>query len=134
MSQRAIGNVVGVLLIVLGIYQHFSGSVVVPIPSPIPSPKPGSWVVLVEETEDRTSDVAKLMADGAWMASLESRQLKFRLYDDDQPEAASYVPIANRTGLPAVVVVAPDGAVLGSFKLPADRPELDRLIKEATGL
>lgn len=134
MSQRAIGNVVGVLLIVLGLYQHFSGSIVVPIPSPIPSPKPGSWVVLVEETQERSSDTAKLLSDGQWMESLKARQLKFRAYDDDQPESATYVPIANAAGLPAVVVVSPEGVVLASFKLPSDRAELDRRIKEATGL
>lgn len=134
MSQRVIGNVVGVLLIVLGLYQHFSGSIVVPIPTPIPSPKPGSWVVLVEETAERTSDVAKFMADGAWFESLKTRQLKFRAYDDDQPEAASYVPLSEAAGIPAVVIVSPEGQVLASFAFPAERDVLDRRIKEATGL
>ena len=132
--MRSVANTIAVLMILLVASRMLSERGIDVLPTPIPSPKPGSWVVLVEETAERTSDVAKFMADGAWFESLKSRQLKFRAYDDDQPEAASYVPVAEAAGIPAVVVVSPEGKVLSSFAFPAEREALDRRIKEATGL
>ena len=132
--MRAAANTIAVLLILIVIGRVLSERGIDVLPTPTPSPKPGSWVVLVEETAERTSDVTKFMADGAWFETLKSRQLKFRAYDDDQPEAASYVPVAEAAGIPAVVVVSPEGKVLSSFAFPAEREVLDRRIKEATGL
>lgn len=132
--MKTLSNVVAVLCLFVVLSRVLSNGGIDILPTPIPSPKPGSWVVLVEETQDRNNDTAKLLADSQWMEALKARQLKFRAYDDDQPEAASYLPTANTVGLPAVIVVAPDGKVLGSFKLPSDRAELDRRIKEAAGL
>lgn len=132
--MRAAANTIAVLLILIVIGRVLSERGIDVLPTPIPSPKPGSWVVLVEETAERTSDVAKFMADGAWLESLKARQLKFRAYDDDQPEAATYVPVAKAAGIPAVVIASPEGKVLSSFAFPAGRDVLDRRIKEATGL
>ena len=135
MNRQTIANIVALALVAIAILRATGGGGVLPIPIPVPpSPKPGSWVVLIEETEDRTDEIAKLINDQRWLDSLTAKQLKFRSYDDDQPEARSYAQAIQSLGVPAVVIVSPAGDVLGKFKFPAKREDLDRLIKEATGL
>ena len=115
-----------------------------PIPKPIPpfvEPKvdpaktEGSWVVVVEQTEQRTPEVAKLLRDLPWWQSLEARGLKWRHYDYDAADAVGYRKLADDVGLPAVAIVGGagelSGKVLAKFKLPT-KDALDAKIKEAT--
>lgn len=135
MSRQAIANIASIVLLVLVVLRATGGGGVLPIPIPVPpSPKPGSWIVLIEETSERDDSVSRLLSDKAWFDALKAKQLNFRAYDDDQPEAASYLPHAESAGQPAIVVVDPGGELLGAFKLPEDRASLDAKVKEATGL
>lgn len=101
-----------------------------------PAKTEGSWVVVVEETEQRTPAIAKVLGDTNWWRSLEQRELKWRHYDEDAVEAKPYQAIAGEVGLPAVIVIGGQGElsgkVLAKFRL-ATRDELDAKIKEATG-
>lgn len=133
MSRRAIANIAAVLLLALLAWRQFGGALpdVLPIPIVV-DPKPGSWVVILEESEDRTPEVAKLIADATWLDGIKARQAKFRVYDDDQPEAASYVRAAGDKR-PAVLIVAPDGTLLGQSDV-VTRQSISDLLKAEAGL
>lgn len=133
MSRRAIANAAAVLLLVILAWRAFGGSLPIPDIAPRPvNPRPGSWVVIVEESEERSPEVAKLIADATWLDGIRARQAKFRVYDDDQAEAASFVRAAGATR-PAVLIVAPDGTLLG-VSGDVTRPAIDALLKSKAGL
>jgi hypothetical protein len=73
----------------------------------------GSWVLIVEETADRSKFpwLATVIADVAFWDSLTAQGINWRLYDDDSPDAAAYAPDALAAGLPALLVVSPAGRV-----------------------
>jgi len=96
----------------------------------------GSWVIIIEQTEDRTPEVAALMRDLPYWKSLSGRGLKWRHYDYDSEDAKPYRPLADEVGMPAVAIVGGQGElagdVLAKFPMQA-KDELDAKIKEATG-
>lgn len=96
----------------------------------------GSWVIVVEQTEARTPEVATLMRDLPYWQSLEKRGLKWRPYDYDSDDSKPYRAIADSVGLPAVIVLGGQGELAGKtlakFPLPA-KDALDAKIKEVTG-
>jgi hypothetical protein len=99
-----------------------------------PADTEGSWVVVVEQTEQRTLEQAKLLRDTQYWQSLETRGLNWRHYDYDSADAKAYRAQADAVGMPAVVIVLGKGdvgKVLAKFPLPA-KDELDAKIKEAT--
>jgi len=79
-------------------------------PEPKPQPKPviditkteGAWIVVVEQTEKRTLEQAKLMRDLPFWKSLESRGLKWRHYDYDADDAVEFRKLSDDVGLPLV--------------------------------
>ena len=101
-----------------------------------PAATEGSWVVVVEQTEQRTVEQARLMRDTLYWDSLKLRGLKYRHYDYDAEDASNYRKLADSVGLPAVAIVGGKGdlvgKVLGKFKL-GDKLELDKKVKEFTG-
>ncbi|HAN97006.1 MAG TPA: hypothetical protein DCQ98_06030 [Planctomycetaceae bacterium] len=130
-SRIALNVAALVLLVVLGL-RSFGGSVL-PLPLPIAvTPKPGSWVLVIEESAERTTEVAKLVADQAWLDALKARQAKWRILDDDQPEAAPYVAAVGPTR-PTVLILGPDGAVLATSDQ-VSRNSIDQLLKDKAGL
>ena len=113
----------------------------IPIPTPIdnkvdPVKTEGSWVILIEETEDRNVDTAKVIGDLAYWRSLNDRGLNWRHYDDDASEAKPFLKLAESVGYPAVLIIgAKDslaGKLLGREKL-TTKESLDALVKKATG-
>lgn len=107
-----------------------------PTPEPEPQPDvdvPGAWVVFVEESSERTVDMAKILGDAAYWQTYVTRDLKWRVYDDDSPNAVSYLGIANSVGIPAMIVLSPDGKVLSKSKVPASTSAIDTIVKEVTG-
>ena len=132
MSKRAIANVAAIVLLLLLAVRQFGGSLPDILPVPIAISKPGSWVVIVEESEDRLPEVAKILADASWLASLTARQAKFRVYDDDTQSAQPYVQAAGATR-PAVLIIAPDGSLLG-VSGDVTRPAIDAFLREKAGL
>ena len=109
-------------------------------PAPVvdPADTEGSWVVVIEQTEQRTPEQATLMRNTPYWDSLKARGLNWRHYDYDSDDAKDYRETAKEVGMPAVAIVQgranKDGEhkLLAKFKLPA-QAELDAKIKEATG-
>lgn len=114
-----------------------------PQPEPTPTPIPiditkteGAWILIIEQTENRSIETAKLIRDIPYWQSVQARGLNPRPYDYDAPEVAPYRATADAIGLPAVIIIGGKGElsghVLSKFPLPA-KAELDAKIKEVTG-
>lgn len=126
------------ILIALGLVLAFA-----PVPSVLPLPifddadptkTEGSWVVVIEETEDRTPEVAKVLTNDKFWAGLESRGLRYRIMDVSTDEARPYRALSDKLGIPCVLVIAvPDGTVLAEEKLPGTLDGLDAIVSKATG-
>jgi hypothetical protein len=129
-NAPAILMLVGGLLLAIA---PWVGSLPINLDPIIPVDIPGSWVVVVEETSERSPAVARVQADSAYWDSLEGRGLKWRFYDVDSPDAASYVKPAKEAGIPALVVVAPEGRLLAAKPIPATTEGIDAIVKEVTG-
>lgn len=96
----------------------------------------GSWVVIVEQTEDRSLQTAELMRDLPYWQSLKARGLKYRHYDYDSDNAAPYRAKADSIGMPAGLILGGQGELEGKLlaEFPVtDKPTLDAKIKEVTG-
>lgn len=96
-----------------------------PLPTPTPTPSPigdVDWVVVVEESADRTTDIAVLFADPFW------RTIKSRWYDDDSPDAASYVQATEGQPRPTILLLDKSGRKLFAGPLPKTVPEIQTLI------
>lgn len=104
----------------------------IPIVNPIYD---DAWVVFIEETQERDKhpEMSILFQDWVWRQSLEERQIKFRFYDDDQPEAAGYKRYAPN--LPAVVFIRPNGDVVKIAIVPKDdtKKQVEKMIAEVIG-
>ena len=101
-----------------------------------PADTEGSWVVVVEQTEKRTLEQAKLMRDTPYWDALKARGLKYRHYDYDSDDSASYRKLADSVGMPAVAIVGGSGKLVGKVlsKFPlSSKADLEAKIKEVTG-
>ena len=102
-----------------------------------PKPKQAvAWVVVVEETSQRTADTAKVLGDLAYWQSLLKRTpaVEWRFYDKDSADAKlrNFDVFGAEIGLPAVLFLAADGKKIGGFKLPKTTAEIDAKLKEYT--
>jgi hypothetical protein len=93
----------------------------------------GAWVLIIEETADRSPVVARLLADQEYWKSLESRGLRWRPYDVDSPDAEAYRGKATEVGLPALLIVAKDGTPLLAKPAPATTQGVDADVRRYTG-
>lgn len=93
-------------------------------------PVDGAWVVVIEETSERSPAVARVAADGSFWRDLEKRGVNWRFYDVDAPNAKSYIEPAKRAGIPAVLILDQDGKILRAATLPATTDGIDALVKE----
>jgi hypothetical protein len=123
-------------LIVGGLLILFGGKIQFPdwLPTPVPTPvvlDEGAWIIVVEETAQRSPEVAKVFAAADFWDGLKARGLNWRAYDDDAPEAAKYVEkVKDR---PGVLITDKAGKVVRAGPLPTPIEKLDSLVKEATG-
>lgn len=81
---------------------------------PVVSLEKGSWVLIVEETEDRAKLfpwMATVQADGYFWNGLKSQGINWQFYDVDSDSILAYKPDALAAGLPALLVVSPAGRV-----------------------
>jgi hypothetical protein len=92
---------------------------------------PSAWFVILEESDDRDLDLAVLLQNKPWRDSLVERQVNFRVYDDDQPEAASYAKAIDER--PAYLFVSLTGKVLKKGIAPKTAKQADALIAEVIG-
>jgi len=94
---------------------------------------PDAWLVLIEESSQRTKEVALLAQDLTWRRSLDEREIKFRIYDIDQPEAESYKKM--NMPVPSYVFIRPSGDVVAIGEVPKTdtKKNIEKLIAEVTG-
>lgn len=130
---------IALVVAVAGCFLPSTQSCSVPFPVPPfvepvvdPAKTEGSWVIVIEETSDRTPERAKLLNANLWR-ELESRGLKYRHYDQDAPDAAAYKVMVDEFGVPLLLIIDAKGKVLAEQKLPSSIEALDAAIKEATG-
>lgn len=121
----AILMIVGGLLLLLGPLLPLSGLT--------PVDAEGAWVLIIEETSERSPVVARLTGDQEYWQSLESRGLHWRFYDVDSENAASYRDKAKEVGLPALIIVDKDGNPIHARPAPATIPGVDADVRRYTG-
>ena len=121
---------VAVLAVVLGVRV---GGCDLPDILPIPSPivvEGEVWVVVVHETESPLDGLANLKRSFDWMGGLSAREAKFRAYDDDQPEAKSYVDALGQ-GNSGILLITDSGKVVGQRLVESVSPALiDEMLAE----
>lgn len=122
----------------IGLASGLEGCDSLPLPLPIdnevdPAKTEGSWVIVLEETSERTPAIAKVLTNEAFWSGLVDRGLKRRLLDKDNPDASPYRSIADKHGLPCLILLAPDGTPLHSGPLPETREAMEAIVKEKTG-
>lgn len=93
---------------------------------------PSAWFVILEESEQRDIDIAILLQNKPWRDSLAERKINFRVFDDDQPEAASYAKVIEER--PAYLFISLTGKVLKKGTAPKSVKQADALIGEVMGL
>ncbi len=132
-----IGPLLMILGGIIGIASQSSGGWTLPIPiidnTVDPAKTVGSWVVVVEETSERTPAISKVLTNEPWWSGLAGRGLKKRLLDKGSPDAKPYAAMVEKHGLPVYMVLNPTGTVLAEGKLPATLDELNTAVKKATG-
>ena len=106
---------------------------VLPIPGPVVV-EGKLWLIIVEETEDRDPSLAALLRDTAWKTRLSEREIAYRVYDDDQPEAIEkgYSAIAAQLGKPALILMKQGGEKVKVAPLPkpATPEAIDAILAE----
>ncbi len=98
-----------------------------------PAPKqPVAWVVVVEESGERTADAAKVLGDLAYWQGLKAKGIDWRFYDKDSADAKrrNLDAFAAEVGMPAVLFLAADGKKVNGFKLPKAVGDIDAKLKE----
>jgi len=109
-----------------------------PEPEPKPQPKPddnplksAAWLIVVEETAQRTPETAKVLGDLNYWEGLETKGFKRKFYDKDSAEAKAknYPAMVAGTDLPALLVLDASGKKLTAVKLPKSTAEIDSLLK-----
>jgi hypothetical protein len=121
-----------IALLLLSLFVGFGGVDGCNLPLPIvKADYSGAWVVVIEETEDRTPEMSKIMVSDFW-SGLKDRELNYAPYDDDSDEAKPYLKHAKT--IPWLLILRrEDGHVLRSQEMPKTVDELDRVVKGATG-
>lgn len=112
-----------------------------PSPSPLPTPDPivtypGSWILVIRQTEKLDADWAIMKGDAKYWSELESRGLHWRYYDDEDDDAKRYVErlTTMRVPIPALVIISNNGTLLLAQPCPSTVDQLDALVKKSTGL
>jgi len=106
-----------------------------PAPPPVPTQKM-AWAVVIEQAEQRTYQQAAVLNDAAMWDRLRAKGHKWRIYDADNPPAASkgFVAAAKAVGMPALLIVSDAGKLIEVMKMPETTAEFEAAMKKATGL
>ena len=99
-----------------------------PSPGPIPQPPPivvaDATLIVLEETADRTPEIAAVLGDITFWSGLGT---KWRFIDDDSPEAAAYLSLVNDR--PGLIVFDKAGKRVWGGPLPRSTDEIRKLVK-----
>lgn len=85
------------------------------------------WIVFLEESESRSLETAKILADVAFLKSLTDAGHKWRVYDEDHADAKSFSALT--THRPALIVTTFSGEVVHTVPLPKTAAEITELLK-----
>lgn len=99
-------------------------------PNPTPDPDPpgpapvvvGDWYIVIEESADRTPGTAEALR------VIQTSGKRFRVYDDDSPDAAGYVAAVDGVGRPTLLILDETGKKLDARPLPQSAAEMQALI------
>jgi hypothetical protein len=127
-----IGGVLGLLSTVDG-FSDFRLPIPVVDDRVDPATTDGAWVIVVEETSQRTPAIARVLTNESFWSGLKARGLKRRLLDIDNPDAAPYKSKADQHGLPCLLILKASGDVLFEGPLPESHDSLEQAVKESTG-
>lgn len=129
----------GLVMIALAVLMLLSGKGIIdfdfgdvlPIPTPTPVVEGRVWLVVVEEKGNRVEGLAEIERDKGWRDQLESKQVEYRSYDDDQQAAGPYVEALSGM-VPGIVLLGPDGKVLATeaMQRPVTHAFFDGLLEE----
>lgn len=112
-ESRKVVGVLGIVCVAAAIAIQVRGCDATPVPpSPDPVKKVG-YVIIVEPSGSRTTQVARVYNDHELWASLSAKGVGYRFYSIDSPDAAQYRTIAEQSGLPTLFLTGPkiDGKV-----------------------
>lgn len=100
-----------------------------PEPDPEPEPKPAGpyWVIVLEESGERTADTARVLGAKKFWDSLTQQGHKWRVYDDDDPKAKAFASLT--THRPALIVLNFHGQVRTVEPLPKTTDEISETLK-----
>lgn len=131
-GRRVVPYIVLVLGIALTVSPSISGCAVdFPSLNWFAAKHPDAWMIVIEESSDRDLDLAILLQNKKFTDSLKDREINYRVYDKDQPEAKSYLKHVD--GYPSVVFVTPDGKLVKKARAPKNATEANKLIAEVIG-
>lgn len=118
-----------------------------PKPDPEPKPKPitgVAWIVVIEETDQRNEQTARVLNDTLYWKGLESRGIKYRFYDKDSPDLKgknfdSYQTIdpqgqsirrkyADELGLPYLLFLDATAYKIKAVPLPKKTSDIDKIL------
>lgn len=90
---------------------------VLPIPGPAKL-EGQAWLIVVEESQERTPSLAAVMRDRDWQSKIAASDVEWRVYDDDSDEGARYASLLD--GVPGYLIADSEGKVYGSGSLPGE--------------
>lgn len=106
-----------------------------PTPNPVPVVLDGAWLIVVEETMQRTPETAQVLGDINFWKALPVAGVKF--YDPNSPDAKKYKydVMAQQTGipLPVMMIVDKTGKLVKASKLATETSQIRQFVKENTG-
>lgn len=85
-----------------------------------------AWVIVVEESAERTVQTARILGDLGFWRSVIAKGVGWHVYDKDDPVAVSngYLPDAQKAGFPAMLLMNDKGKILKAMKLPASTADV----------
>lgn len=105
-----------------------------PKPEPKPVNSPVKFAVVVEESGQRTADVAKVLGDLVYWKSVEAKGVRFMFYDKDAqwPKQSGYLDAIQRSNLqlPALLLLSKDGDLVSIGQLPKTTKDVDAKLAE----
>ncbi len=107
-----------------------------PGPDPEPDPAPDKlaemWVIVIEESRDRTAEQAQILLDLSLRNWLEENGHHFRLVDQDQPasDLTAWIARTEEHDLPRCFLVGEDGESVFEGPLPESKAAFLKLVKK----
>ena len=99
-----------------------------PGPEPVPSKGP-FWLIFLEQSEARSPEMAKILADVDFLKAQKAKGNRWRVYDADSPDAQAYAALT--THRPALIIQeAKTGKLVKTMPLPRDASGIEQVLKE----